>query len=109
MRDAENAAAALSADHSSTCTNTAVALTPHLLSSAFLPEQLKVLLHFLQVVKPSIDVRSLLRDPQLSADLFLLALLLFIDLRRGGKKKVCRSFVRVCWIPESDESVPQTS
>lgn len=68
-RDAENAAEVLSADHSSTCTNTALALTPHLLSSAFLAEQLKVLLHFLQVVKLGIDVRSLLRDSRLSADL----------------------------------------
>lgn len=68
MRDAENAAEVLSADHSPTCTNTALALTPHLLSSAFLSEQLKVLLHFLQVVKLRIDVRSLLRDCWLSAD-----------------------------------------
>lgn len=81
MRDVENAAEALSADHSSTCRNTAVALTPHLLSSAFLSQQLKVLLHFLQVVKLRIDVGSVLRESQLSADLFLLALLLFIVLR----------------------------
>lgn len=52
---------------------TAVALTPHLLSSAFLSQQLKVLLHFLQVVKLRIDVRSLLRDSQLSADLFFIS------------------------------------
>lgn len=51
--DAENAAQVLSADHSST-----LALTPHLLSSAFLSQQLKVLLHFLQVVKLRIDVGS---------------------------------------------------
>lgn len=83
MRDVGNAAEVLSADHSSTCTDTAVALTPHLLSSAFLSQQLKVLLHFLQVVRLRIDVRGLLRDSRLSADLFffLLALLLFIDLR----------------------------
>lgn len=77
----EGCAPVLSADRSSTCPNTAVALTPHLLSSAFLSHQLKVLLHFLQVVKLRIDVRGLLRDSQLSADLFLLALSLFIDLR----------------------------
>lgn len=69
VRDAENAAEVLSADHSSACTDTAPALTPHLLSSAFLSEQLKALLHFLQVVKLRIDVRSPRRDSRLSADL----------------------------------------
>lgn len=69
MRDVENAAEVLSAERSSTCSNTGPALTPHLLSSAFLSEQLKVLLHFLQVVKLRIDVGSPPRDSQLSADL----------------------------------------